>query len=126
MARRPTATARRDRAFAQLLIELDRILEMVEGPFNEDRPAVRPGITETFKRERADRVAHDRTPSDTKRELATPPDTTRLGTKWVPAPQANSPPNAVRQHPTIPGRRDLRRPQRIAAERPGSSPTPGQ
>jgi uncharacterized membrane protein YccC len=49
MARRPTATARRDRAFAQLLIELDRILEMVERPFNEDRPAVRPGITETVR-----------------------------------------------------------------------------
>ncbi|HEY8766352.1 MAG TPA: hypothetical protein VIP09_03680, partial [Dehalococcoidia bacterium] len=33
MARRPTASARRDRAFAQLLIEVDRILEMIERPF---------------------------------------------------------------------------------------------
>jgi uncharacterized membrane protein YccC len=47
MAMRPTATARRDRAFAQLLIELDRILDMTERPFNEDRPAVRPGLAET-------------------------------------------------------------------------------
>jgi uncharacterized membrane protein YccC len=47
MARRPTATARRDRAFAQVLIELERILEMVERPFNDERPTVRPGIAET-------------------------------------------------------------------------------
>ncbi len=47
MARRPTATARRDRAFAQVLIELDRILEMIERPFNTERPTVRPGIAET-------------------------------------------------------------------------------
>ena len=47
MARRPTATARRDRAFAQLLIEVDRILEMIERPFNQDRPMVRPRLAET-------------------------------------------------------------------------------
>ncbi len=47
MARRPTATARRDRAFAQLLIEVDRIPEVIERPFNAERPTVRPDIPET-------------------------------------------------------------------------------
>ena len=47
MARRPTATARRDRAFAELLIEIERILEIIERPFNLERPTVRPGIPET-------------------------------------------------------------------------------
>jgi uncharacterized membrane protein YccC len=47
MARRPTATARRDRAFAGLLIEAGRILDMIERPFNKERPIVRPGIAET-------------------------------------------------------------------------------
>ena len=47
LAKRPTASARRDRAFAQLLIELERILEIIERPFNEDRPTVRPGLAET-------------------------------------------------------------------------------
>ncbi len=47
MAQRPTAGARRDRALAELLIELDRILEIIERPFNAERPAVRPGIPET-------------------------------------------------------------------------------
>jgi uncharacterized membrane protein YccC len=47
MAMRPTATARRDRAFAQLLIQVERILEMIERPFNQDRPTVRPRLGET-------------------------------------------------------------------------------
>ncbi|HYR50612.1 MAG TPA: FUSC family protein [Candidatus Eisenbacteria bacterium] len=47
MARRPTATARGDRAFAELLIEIDRILEIIERPFNLERPTVRPGFSET-------------------------------------------------------------------------------
>ncbi len=47
MARRPTSTARRDRAFAQLLVEIDRIVEIIERPFNTERPVVRPGIPET-------------------------------------------------------------------------------
>jgi uncharacterized membrane protein YccC len=47
IAKRPTTSARRDRAFAQLLIELERILEIIERPFNEDRPTVRPGLAET-------------------------------------------------------------------------------
>ena len=47
LARRPTSTARRDRAFAELLVETERILEMAERPFNPERPTVRPGIRET-------------------------------------------------------------------------------
>ena len=47
MATRPTAAARRDRALAKLLIEVDRILKITERPFNADRPTVRPGIPET-------------------------------------------------------------------------------
>jgi uncharacterized membrane protein YccC len=47
MAARATATAGRDRAFAQLLIEVDRILEFIERPFNAERPTVRPAIPET-------------------------------------------------------------------------------
>jgi uncharacterized membrane protein YccC len=47
MAKRPTAAARSDRAFAQLLIEADRILEIIERPFNAERPTVRPDIPET-------------------------------------------------------------------------------
>ena len=47
MAKRPTATAPRDRAFAQLLIELERILDMIERPFNEDRPAAPAALAET-------------------------------------------------------------------------------
>jgi uncharacterized membrane protein YccC len=53
MARRPTASARRDRAFAQLLIELDRLVEIIEHPFNAERPTVRPGIPETDQLVRA-------------------------------------------------------------------------
>ena len=47
MAKRPTAPARHDRAFAELLIEVERILEMIERPFNTNRSTVRPGIPET-------------------------------------------------------------------------------
>jgi uncharacterized membrane protein YccC len=47
IAKRPTATARRDRAFAELITEIDRILDVIERPFNADRPVVRPGIAET-------------------------------------------------------------------------------
>jgi uncharacterized membrane protein YccC len=46
MAKRPTGPARRDRAFAQLLIELERVLEIIERPFTEHRPALRPGLAE--------------------------------------------------------------------------------
>ncbi len=46
MAKRPIAPARRDRAFVQLLIELERIVEIIEHPFNEARNAVRPALSE--------------------------------------------------------------------------------
>ena len=46
MPRRPTGPARRDRAFVELLSELARIVQMIERPFNVDRPAVRPGLAE--------------------------------------------------------------------------------
>src|SRR5712664_197526 len=46
MAKRPTGSARRARGFAQLLIELERVLEIVERPFTEQRPVVRPGLAE--------------------------------------------------------------------------------
>jgi uncharacterized membrane protein YccC len=45
-AKRPAAAARRDRAFAELVTELDRILDMTERPFNADRPSVRPDLAE--------------------------------------------------------------------------------
>jgi uncharacterized membrane protein YccC len=47
LARRPTASARRDRAFAQMLIEVERMVEIIDRPFNAERPTVRPGIRET-------------------------------------------------------------------------------
>jgi uncharacterized membrane protein YccC len=47
MAKRPAAPARRDRAFVQLLSELDRILQVIDRPFNEGRPLVRPGLPES-------------------------------------------------------------------------------
>jgi uncharacterized membrane protein YccC len=47
MAKRPAATAGRDRAFVQLLIELDRIIRVIDRPFSEDRPPVRPGLPES-------------------------------------------------------------------------------
>jgi uncharacterized membrane protein YccC len=42
--KRPAAPARHDRAFVELLTEPDRILQIIEHPFNEDRPAVRPDL----------------------------------------------------------------------------------
>jgi uncharacterized membrane protein YccC len=45
-AKRPAGAARRDRAFAQLLIELQRIVDIVERPFYQDRAAVVPRIDE--------------------------------------------------------------------------------
>jgi uncharacterized membrane protein YccC len=46
MAKRPTGPARRDRAFAQLLIEVDRVVQVVERPFTDDHPIVRPSLVE--------------------------------------------------------------------------------
>ena len=46
-AKRPDVPARRGRAFAELLIELDRIVQIIERPFHEDRPTVRPGLAES-------------------------------------------------------------------------------
>ncbi len=46
MGKRPIAPARRDRAFVQLLIECERILDIIERPFNENRAAVRPDLPE--------------------------------------------------------------------------------
>jgi uncharacterized membrane protein YccC len=47
MAKRPAAPASRDRAFVQLLLELNRIIQIIDRPFNEDRPPVRPGLPES-------------------------------------------------------------------------------
>ena len=46
MGKRPIAPARRDRAFIQLLIECERIVDIVERPFNENRTSVRPALPE--------------------------------------------------------------------------------
>jgi uncharacterized membrane protein YccC len=46
MGKRPIAPARRDRAFVQLLIECERVLDIIERPFNQNRPAVRPDLPE--------------------------------------------------------------------------------
>ena len=46
MAKRPFGPGRRDRAFAQLLIELDRLVQIVERPFHEQQPVVSPGLFE--------------------------------------------------------------------------------
>jgi len=46
MAKRPIAPARRDRAFVQLLIECERIVDIIERPFNEDRATMRPALPE--------------------------------------------------------------------------------
>ena len=46
MGKRPIAPARRDRAFIQMLVECERIVDIIEHPFNEDRSAVRPGLPE--------------------------------------------------------------------------------
>jgi uncharacterized membrane protein YccC len=45
-AKRPAGPARRDRAFAQLLIELQRIVDIVERPFYQHRALVMPRIPE--------------------------------------------------------------------------------
>ena len=45
--KRPDVPARRGRAFAELLLELDRIVQTIERPFHEDRPVVRPGLAES-------------------------------------------------------------------------------
>src|ERR1700694_6261951 len=44
--KRPIAPARRDRAFIQLLIELERIVDIIERPFNENRSATHPALPE--------------------------------------------------------------------------------
>jgi hypothetical protein len=46
MGKRPIAPARRDRAFVQLLIESERIVDIIERPFNENPTAVRPALPE--------------------------------------------------------------------------------
>jgi uncharacterized membrane protein YccC len=46
MGKRPIAPARRDRAFIQMLIECERIVDIIERPFNENRTAVRPDLPE--------------------------------------------------------------------------------
>jgi uncharacterized membrane protein YccC len=46
MGKRPIAPARRDRAFVQLLIECERILDIIERPFNQDQAAARPDLPE--------------------------------------------------------------------------------
>src|SRR5207237_1814414 len=45
-AKRPAGPARRDRALAQLLIELQRIVDIVERPFYQHRAPVVPRIAE--------------------------------------------------------------------------------
>src|SRR6202171_4948094 len=46
-AKRPAGPTRRDRAFVQLLIDLQRIVDIVEHPFERARTATPPGIPET-------------------------------------------------------------------------------
>jgi hypothetical protein len=46
MGKRPIAPARRDRAFIQLLIECERVVDIIERPFNQNRAAVRPALPE--------------------------------------------------------------------------------
>jgi uncharacterized membrane protein YccC len=46
-AKRPAAPASRDRAFVQLLIELERMVQVIDHPFNEDRPPMRPALAES-------------------------------------------------------------------------------
>ena len=47
MAKRPAAPASRDRAFVQLVIELERIVQVIDRPFSEDRPPLRPRLPES-------------------------------------------------------------------------------
>lgn len=46
-AMRPAGPTRRDRAFVELMTELEQIVDMAERPFFEARPAVRPCIAES-------------------------------------------------------------------------------
>ena len=46
MGKRPIAPARRDRAFIQMLIECERIVDIIERPFNESRTPIRPDLPE--------------------------------------------------------------------------------
>jgi len=46
-AKRPAGPTRRDRAFLQLLIELQRMVDIVDHPFEQARNATPPGIEET-------------------------------------------------------------------------------
>jgi len=46
MGKRPIAPARRDRAFVQLLIESERIVDIIQRPFNQNPTAVRPALPE--------------------------------------------------------------------------------
>src|SRR6202165_4556916 len=45
-AKRPLGPARRPRAYAQLLIQLERVIGIIERPFTEHRMATRPGLAE--------------------------------------------------------------------------------
>jgi uncharacterized membrane protein YccC len=46
-AMRPAGPTRRDRAFVELMTELEQIVDLAERPFYEPRPAVRPCIAES-------------------------------------------------------------------------------
>ncbi len=46
---RPAGPARRDRAFVQLVTQLDEIVDLGERPFHEERPSTRPCIDETTR-----------------------------------------------------------------------------
>jgi uncharacterized membrane protein YccC len=46
MAKRPIGPARRERAYAQLLIQLERVIGIIERPFTEQRSGLRPGLAE--------------------------------------------------------------------------------
>jgi uncharacterized membrane protein YccC len=46
MAKRPFGPARRERAYAQMLIQLERVIGIIERPFTEYRMALRPGLAE--------------------------------------------------------------------------------
>ena len=46
-AKRPAGPTRRDRAFVQLLTELQRVVDIIERPFQQPRVSLRPGIAES-------------------------------------------------------------------------------
>ncbi|HEX3630818.1 MAG TPA: FUSC family protein [Candidatus Dormibacteraeota bacterium] len=46
-AKRPAGPSRRDRAFVQLLTELQRIVDVIERPFHQQRPLARPQLVES-------------------------------------------------------------------------------